>query len=80
MSLSKIIEDVIGVAKAVAPFIPGGSAGLAAAEAVTSLIDNVKNFNSTSEESVALDAARAEFEATVNQHVDEAIAALHGNG
>lgn len=80
MSLEKIIGDVIGVAKAVAPFIPGGQAGIAAVEAVTGLIDNVRNFNPTAEEAVALDQARAEFEATVNRHVDDAIAALRGNG
>lgn len=80
MSLANIIAEVVKVAKAVAPFIPGGSAGVAAVEAVTGLIDNVKHFNSTAEEQAQLDAARAEFEATVNRHVDEAIAALRGNG
>lgn len=72
-NLSGIVSSVLAVVKTAAPFIPGGSAGLAFVESIRGLVDNTKTaIKGTDQEALGtqLDEALAKMNADFQKTID----------
>ena len=75
-NLGNILHSVLDVAQKVAPLLPGGAAGLAAAQALSALIDNAKS--AAGPEHAATVADLEQVQSQVNAHADSVIGRLRG--
>ncbi len=76
--MEDVLDDIINVAKAVAPLVPGGGQAVLAAEAVINLIDKISGKTETR----SLDQVRGDLAdklAAMNAHADSTIDKLRGD-